>query len=203
MKARILVVDDEESIREFLDIMLKKEGYDVTLAEDGKRAQEFLKKKTFDMVISDLQMPNVTGIELLKFVKDMNPDLVFMIITAFGTTETAVEAMKLGAYDYITKPFKIDEVRILINNALKNKRLETENIQLKKELKKENSFNNITNNSTAMQLIFDLVQRVSQTATNVLITGESGTDKELIAMSVHYNGPHKDKPFVYINCGAT
>src|ERR1700691_1269110 len=127
MKARILVVDDEESIREFLDIMLKKEGYDVTLAEDGKRAQECLKKKTFDMVISDLQMPNDTGIELLKYVKDMNPDIVFMIITAFGTTETAVEAMKLGAYDYITKPFKIDEVRILINNALKNKRLETEN----------------------------------------------------------------------------
>src|ERR1035438_2577960 len=110
-KARILVVDDEESIREFLEIMLKKEGYDVTLAEDGKKAQEILKKKSFDMVISDLQMPHVTGIELLKYVKDLNTDVVFMIITAFGTTETAVEAMKLGAYDYITKPFKIDEVR--------------------------------------------------------------------------------------------
>jgi two-component system, NtrC family, response regulator PilR len=202
MKARILVVDDEESIREFLDIMLKKEGYDVTLAEDGKRAQEFLKKKTFDMVISDLQMPNVTGIELLKFTKDLNPDLVFMIITAFGTTETAVEAMKLGAYDYITKPFKIDEVRILINNALKNKRLETENIQLKRELKKENSFSSIIGNSAAMHKIFDLIQRVSQTATNVLITGESGTGKELIAKAIHYNGPLKDKAFVTINCGA-
>src|SRR5580698_5075501 len=202
MKARILVVDDEESIREFLDIMLKKEGYDVTLAEDGKRAQEFLKKKTFDMVISDLQMPNVTGIELLKFTKELNPELVFMIITAFGTAETAVEPMKLGAYDYITKPFKIDEVRILINNALKNKRLETENIQLKRELKKENSYSNIIGNSTAMHKIFDLVQRVSQTATNVLITGESGTGKELIAKAIHYNGPLKDKAFVTINCGA-
>lgn len=202
MKARILVVDDEESIREFLEIMLKKEGYEVTLAEDGKRAQELLKKKTFDMVISDLQMPHVTGIELLKFTKDLNPDIVFMIITAFGTTETAVEAMKSGAYDYITKPFKIDEVRILINNALKSKRLETENIQLKRELKKENSFANIIGNSGAMHKIFDLIQRVSQTATNVLITGESGTGKELIAKAIHYNGPLKDKPFVTVNCGA-
>lgn len=202
MKARILVVDDEESIREFLEIMLKKEGYEVTLAEDGKRAVELIKKKSFDMIISDLQMPNMSGMELLKFVKDSNPELVFMIITAFGTTETAVEAMKLGAYDYITKPFKIDEVRILINNALKSKHLEKENIQLKKELKKENSFGSIVGNSHAMHKIFDLVNRVSQTATNVLITGESGTGKELIAKAIHYNGPLKDKPFVTVNCGA-
>jgi two-component system response regulator PilR (NtrC family) len=187
MKARILVVDDEESIREFLDIMLKKEGFEVTLAEDGKRALELLKKKSFNMIISDLQMPNMTGIELLKQSKDVAPDTVFMMITAFGTTETAVEAMKLGAYDYITKPFKIDEVRILINNALKSKKLETENIQLKKELVKENSFNNIIGNSPAMHKIFDLINRVSQTTTNVLVTGESGTGKELIAKGMHYN----------------
>src|ERR1700677_872154 len=202
MKARILVVDDEESIREFLDIMLKKEGYEVTLAEDGRRAQELIKKKSIDLVISDLQMPNMTGIELLRAVRDQYPEMLFMMITAFGTTETAVEAMKLGAYDYITKPFKIDEVRILINNALKNKRLETENIQLKRELKKENSFSSIIGNSSAMHKIFDLIQRVSQTATNVLITGESGTGKELIAKAIHYNGPLKDKAFVTINCGA-
>jgi two-component system, NtrC family, response regulator PilR len=153
-------------------------------------------------VISDLQMPHVTGIELLKFTKDLTPDIVFMIITAFGTTETAVEAMKLGAYDYITKPFKIDEVRILINHALKNKRLEVENIQLKRELKKENSFANIIGNSPTMHKIFDMIQRISQTATNVLITGESGTGKELIAKAIHYNGPLKDKPFVTVNCGA-
>jgi two-component system response regulator PilR (NtrC family) len=202
MKARILVVDDEESIREFLEIMLKKEGFEVTLAEDGKRAQELIKKKTFDMIISDLQMPNVTGIELLKFTKDYNSDIVFMMITAFGTTETAVEAMKLGAYDYITKPFKIDEVRIVINNALKSKKFETENIQLKKELSKENSYSNIVGNSPIMHKIFDLIQRISQTATNVLITGESGTGKELIAKAIHFNGPLKDRPFVTVNCGA-
>lgn len=202
MKSRILVVDDEESIREFLDIMLRKEGYEVTLAEDGARAIDLLKKKSFDLVISDLQMPQVTGMELLKHVRDNFPELLFMMITAFGTTETAVEAMKMGAYDYITKPFKIDEVRIVISNALRSKNLETENRVLKKELGKENSFQNIIGNSVSMHRIFDLVRRVSQAPTNVLITGESGTGKEVVAKAIHYNGPLKDKPFVTINCGA-
>jgi two-component system response regulator PilR (NtrC family) len=202
MKSRILVVDDEESIREFLEIMLKKEGYEVTTAEDGARAKEILTKKSFDMVISDMQMPNVTGIELLRHVRESYPDLVFMIITAFGTTETAVEAMKLGAYDYLTKPFKIDEVRLNIANALRSKNLETEVRVLKKELVKEYSFQNMIGNSDAMHSVFNLIQRVSQAPTNVLITGESGTGKEVIAKAIHYNGPLKDKPFVTVNCGA-
>ncbi|MEY4616664.1 MAG: hypothetical protein RJB66_1624, partial [Pseudomonadota bacterium] len=172
------------------------------LAEDGARAIELLKKKTFDLVISDLQMPQVTGMELLKHVRDNFPDLLFMMITAFGTTETAVEAMKIGAYDYITKPFKIDEVRIVIGNALKSKNLETENRVLKKELGKENSFQNIVGNSESMHRIFDLVRRVSQAPTNVLVTGESGTGKEVVAKAIHYNGPLKERPFVTINCGA-
>ncbi len=202
MKSRILVVDDEESIREFLEIMLKKEGYEVTTAEDGLKAKEVLAKKSFDMVISDMQMPHVTGIELLKYVKDSYPDLVFMMITAFGTTETAVEAMKMGAYDYVTKPFKIDEVRLNIHNALRSKNLETEVRVLKKELVKEYSFQNMVGNSAPMHAIFDLVKRVSQSPTNVMITGESGTGKEVVAKAIHYNGPLKDKPFVTINCGA-
>ncbi len=202
MKSRILVVDDEESIREFLEIMLKKEGYEVTTAEDGAKAKEILTKKSFDMVISDMQMPNVTGIELLRHVRENYPDLVFMIITAFGTTETAVEAMKLGAYDYLTKPFKIDEVRLNIANALRSKNLETEVRVLKKELVKEYSFQNMIGNSDAMHAVFNLIQRVSQAPTNVLITGESGTGKEVIAKAIHYNGPLKDKPFVTVNCGA-
>ncbi len=202
MKSRILVVDDEESIREFLEIMLKKEGYEVTTAEDGQRAKEILEKKSFDMVISDMQMPQVTGIELLKYVKDSYPDLVFMMITAFGTTETAVEAMKMGAYDYVTKPFKIDEVRLNIHNALRSKNLELEVRVLKKELVKEYSFQNMVGNSAPMHAIFDLVKRVSQSPTNVMITGESGTGKEVVAKAIHYNGPLKDKPFVTINCGA-
>jgi len=202
MKSRILVVDDEESIREFLEIMLRKEGYEVTTAEDGQKALDVIKKKTFDLVISDLQMPNMTGLELLKNVRDQYPDLLFMMITAFGTTETAVEAMKLGAYDYITKPFKIDEVRIVIGNALRSKNLETENRTLKKELGKEYSFQSLVGNSEPMHRIFDMVKRVSGTPTNVLITGESGTGKEVVAKAIHFNGPLKDKPFVTINCGA-
>lgn len=202
MKPRILVVDDEESIREFLEIMLKKEGYEVSLAEDGAKAKEMILKKSYDMVISDLQMPNMNGIELLKFVKDSAPDTVFMMITAFGTTETAVEAMKMGAYDYITKPFKIDEVRLNIHNALKSRNLEVENRSLKKELVKEYSFQNIIGNSPAMHQIYDLIKRVSQAPTNILVTGESGTGKEVVAKAIHYNGPLKDRPFVTINCGA-
>ncbi len=202
MKARILVVDDEESIREFLDIMLRKEGYDVACVADGQEAIDLLKKKSFDMVISDLQMPRITGIELLKHINDNYPGLLFMMITAFGTTETAVEAMKMGAYDYITKPFKIDEVRINIQNALRSKHLEVENRTLRRELVKEFSFQNLVGDSENMHQIYDLIQRVSKTPTNVLITGESGTGKEMVAKAIHYSGPLKDRPFITVNCGA-
>lgn len=202
MKSRVLVVDDEESIREFLEIMLRKEGYEVTCAEDGQKALDLIKKKSIDLVISDLQMPNMTGIELLRHVRDQYPEMLFMMITAFGTTETAVEAMKLGAYDYITKPFKIDEVRINIANALRSRNLEVENRTLKKELNKEYSFQNLVGNSEAMHRIYEMIRRVSQTPTNVLVTGESGTGKEMVAKAIHYNGPLKDRPFVTVNCGA-
>lgn len=202
MKPRILVVDDEESIREFLEIMLKKEGYEITTAEDGQVALDLMKKKSFDMVISDMQMPNVTGMELLKKVKEQSPDIVFMMITAFATTETAVEAMKIGAFDYITKPFKIDEVRINIANALRSSSLEFENRTLKKELVKENVFQNLVGNTEPMHRVFEMVRRVSQTPTNILVTGESGTGKEMIAKAIHYNGPLKEKPFIPVNCGA-
>ena len=202
MKKRILIVDDEESIRDFLNIMLKKEGYEPTLVEDGQQALEILKKKSFDLIISDMQMPHVTGLELLRQVKEQDPDMLFMVITAFGTTETAVEAMKLGAYDYITKPFKIDEVRINIAKALRNQSLEIENRFLKKELNKEYSFQNLVGNSNIMHRVFDMIKMVSQTPTNVLVTGESGTGKEMIAKAIHYNGTLAEKPFVPINCGA-
>lgn len=202
MKPRILVVDDEESIREFLEIMLRKEGYEITCVEDGQKAIDILKKKTFDLIISDLQMPNVTGIELLKHCREAYPDVMFMMITAFGTAESAVEAMKMGAYDYITKPFKIDEVRINIANALRSKNLEVENRVLRKELQKEYSFQNLVGNSEAMHKIFDLIRKVSDSPTNILVTGESGTGKEMVAKAIHYNSPLKDRPFVSVNCGA-
>lgn len=202
MKQRILVVDDEESIREFLEIMLRKEGYEVSTAEDGSQALELVKKRSFDLIISDMQMPNMTGLELLREVKGISPATVFMMITAFGTTETAVEAMKIGAYDYVTKPFKIDEVRININNALRSQHLESENRSLKKVLEQEYSFQNLIGNSDVMHNVFEMIKRVSQAPTNVLITGESGTGKEVIAKSIHFNGPLRDKPFVPVNCGA-
>lgn len=202
MKAKILVVDDEQSIREFLEIMLKKEGYEVTCVEDGQKAIDILQNKAFHLVISDLQMPHVTGIELLNHVNLNYPDLTFMVITAFGTTESAVEVMKKGAYDYITKPFKIDEVRLNIANALKSKRLEVENRTLKRELQKEFTFENLVGNSDSMHRVYHLIERVSQSPTNILITGESGTGKEMVAKAIHYNGVFKDKPFVTVNCGA-
>ncbi len=202
MKPRILVVDDEESIREFLQIMLRKEGYEVTTAEDGQRAFDLTKKKSFDLIISDLQMPNMTGIELLKNIKEQDPSMLFMMITAFGTTETAVDAMKMGAYDYITKPFKLDEVRINIAHALKSKNLESENRQLKRVLNKEYSFQNLVGNSEVMHKVFDLIQRVAQAPTNILVTGESGTGKEMVAKAIHFNGPLKNNAFIPVNCGA-
>ena len=202
MKPRILVVDDEESIRTFLDIMLKKEGYEVTLAEDGEHAIDILSKKTFDLVISDLQMPKKTGIELLQFARQNYPQVHFMMITAFGTLEGAVEAMKMGAHDYLTKPFKLDEIRLSISHVLRSQYLEKENVQLKNQLKVANHFQNLIGNSSAMAGIIDLIKKVSQAPTNVLITGESGTGKEMVAKAIHYNGPLKEKPFVTINCGA-
>ncbi|MBX3035085.1 MAG: sigma-54-dependent Fis family transcriptional regulator [Bdellovibrionaceae bacterium] len=202
MKSRILVVDDEASIREFMEIFLKKEGYEVTVAEDGAKGKDLLAKKNFDMVISDLQMPNMTGMELLKHSRESYPETVFVMMTAFGTLENAVEAMKVGAYDYLTKPCKIDEVRLVIQNALRTRNLEVENRALKKELVKEYSFQNVVGNSPAMHAVFDLIKRVSMTPTNVLITGESGTGKEVVAKAIHFNGPLKDRPFITVNCGA-
>ncbi|MBI2609379.1 MAG: sigma-54-dependent Fis family transcriptional regulator [Deltaproteobacteria bacterium] len=200
--ARILVVDDEQSIRELLEIMLKREKYDVVTAENGKKALKKLEKESFDIVITDIQMPELSGIELLEKTKNMNEDIVVMMITAYGSTESAVHAMKLGAYDYITKPFKVDELKIIVRKALDSRNLKRENIQLKKALESKYSFQNIVGSAPVMVKLYDMIERVSQTKSNILITGESGTGKELIAKAIHYNGPLKDKPFVTINCGA-
>lgn len=202
MASRILVVDDELSLREFLEIFLKKEGYEVQTAKDGKEGWDLIEKKSFDMVISDLKMPKMSGIELLTQAKERNKDLLFIMMTAFGTTETAVEAMKLGAYDYILKPFKLDEVRIILKQALRSQSLETENRLLKKELSEKNAFHHLIGDSKAMHQVFDLIQKAAQNPVNVLITGESGTGKEMIAKAIHYTGDFKEKTFVPINCGA-
>lgn len=199
---KILVVDDEQSLREVLSIMLKRAGYAVTSVSDGEEAIEHLNKEIFDLVITDLRMPKVDGMEVLKAVKSASPDTVVLVITAFATADSAVEAMKQGAYDYLTKPFQVDEVQLIIRNALEKRRLSTENMLLKREMASQSSFAQLVGQSEAMQKVFDVVRKVADSKSNVLICGESGTGKELVARAIHYNSARSTAPFVAVNCSA-
>ena len=201
-KEKILIVDDEKSIRDFLEIMLKKEGYRVSSASGGEDAMRLFNNSSYDLVISDVRMKGMGGVELLKNIKETSPETIVLIVTAYASVDTAIDAMKAGAYDYLTKPFKIDEVKYIIKNALDRKRLETENILLKKELKSKYGFANLIGTSPRMLEIYEIIKRVTSAKANILITGESGTGKELVARAIHYEGDRKDKPFVPINCGA-
>lgn len=196
------MVDDESSIREFLEIMLKREGYKVDVVDSAKGALAALVKKKYSALVTDISMPEMNGIELLTKVKQLQYDIAVVIMTAHGSAESAVEAMKLGADDYLTKPFQIDEMKIAISGALKARALERENRQLRSELGKTFSLENIIGNSGPMQAVFDLVKRVSSTKTNIMILGESGTGKELVAHAVHRSGSEETAPFVIINCAA-
>ena len=199
---KILVVDDEQSLREVLSIMLKRAGYAVTSVSDGEEAIEQVQKEIFDLVITDLRMPKVDGMEVLRAVKSASPETVVLIITAFATADSAVEAMKQGAYDYLTKPFQVDEVQLIIRNALEKRRLTTENILLKREMASQSSFAQLVGQSEAMQKVFDVVKKVADSKSNVLICGESGTGKELVARAIHYNSARSALPFVAVNCSA-
>ncbi len=199
---RILVVDDEKSMRDFLSIMLKKEGHEVVAAENGDGAVKAVQAEIFDLVITDVKMPGVDGIELLKIIKEVSPETVVIMITAFATAETAVEAMKLGAYDYITKPFKVEEIKLIIQKALEKRLLRRENILLRREIESRAGFENFIGKSGPMQRVFSLIRQVADAKSTVLITGESGTGKELVAKAVHFNSSRKDRPFVTVNCGA-
>ncbi len=199
--AKILIVDDEMSMRNLFSIMLVKEGYDVDVAEDGVSAMSLVNTKIYDLVITDIMMPKMKGTELLKKVKEVHPETVVIMITAYASTESAVEAMKEGAYDYITKPFSVEEIKVIIAKALERGRLERENLFLKRELDKGYSFESIIGVAPVMQRVFDLIERVSQTKTNILISGESGTGKELVARAIHNKSQRKNLPFVVINCG--
>jgi two-component system response regulator PilR (NtrC family) len=201
-KYRLLVVDDEESMREFLTIMLQREGYLVDTAADGAQAVARLKEQGYDLVVSDIKMPRLNGFELLAQVRERSPDTAVIMVTAFSTTEEAVEAMKQGAYDYITKPFKNEEIRLIVRNALERKSLRQENLELKRELERRYAFGNLIGKSKKMQEVFDLIRKVAASRANVLITGESGTGKELVARAVHFNSERKERPFVAVNCGA-
>lgn len=199
---KILIVDDERSMRDVLSIMLKRAGYEVTVAADGDEAIEQIGKEPFDLVITDLKMPKVGGLEVLKAAKKASSETVVLVITAFASTESAVEAMKCGAYDYLTKPFQVDEVQLIIRNALEKRRLSTENMLLKREMASQASFAQIVGQSEAMQKVFEMVRKVADSKSNVLICGESGTGKELVARAIHYNSQRSRMPFVAVNCSA-
>ncbi|WP_432821439.1 sigma-54-dependent transcriptional regulator [Trichloromonas sp.] len=201
-KYRILIVDDEESIREVLSIMLHREGYLVDAVSDGQQAVDRLKACAYDLVISDIKMPRLTGFELLSHIRQRFPETAVIMITAFSTTEEAVVAMKNGAYDYIIKPFQNDEIRLVVQNALERKALRQENLQLKKELGKRYSFGSLIGKSKPMQEVYDLIEKVAGSKANVMVTGESGTGKELVARAIHYNSDRRDQAIVPINCGA-
>jgi two-component system response regulator PilR (NtrC family) len=201
-KARILVVDDERSMQEFLEIFFRSEGYDVIATGDVDTALAHLENDDFDVLISDIQMPGRSGIELLHATYDLSPETVVIMITAFASTETAISAMKEGAYDYVTKPFKVDELRIVVDKALEKKLLFTENRRLRRELKSQNRDRSIIGSSAEIRRVSELVAQVADSKANVLISGESGTGKEVVARAIHRQGPRCKKPFVAVNCAA-
>jgi two-component system response regulator PilR (NtrC family) len=202
VKIRILVVDDELSMREFLSILLEREGYEVSVAGSADAALRMMESALFDMVLSDVNMPGLSGIELLARIKEKSPETAVLMLTAFSAADQAVEAMKLGAYDYIGKPFKNEEIKQLIKNALEKQGLKRENTLLKKDVIERDSFCGMIGKSLKMRQLFDMIQKVAASQSSVLILGESGTGKELAARSIHSTSPRKSKPFVAVNCGA-
>jgi len=201
-KSHILVVDDELSMRELLEIMLKKEGYRVSCAESGTKAVGFLKQEKVDLLLCDIRLGDISGIDVLKTAKEENPHAVVIMISAYSSAENAVEAMNAGAYDYVPKPFDNAELILTIQNALDLKIAQQEKRDLDGEMApRDLHFGKIVGNSPRMMFIYDMIRQVANTRTNVLITGESGTGKELIARAIHEQSDRSDKPFVTINCG--
>ena len=195
----ILVVDDDRSMREFLDILLTGEGYNVSLAESGEKGCKILEEKSFDLVITDIRMRDINGIDVLKKAKEIDPDILVVMISAFATAETAVEAMKEGAYDFIPKPFKVKDFKQIVQDTLKSKSPS----DLHKNIYKGTTsyhFDCLIGESPQMKKVYDLIERVARTKSNILISGESGTGKEFVARAIHYQSPRKDRPFVVINC---
>ncbi|HAY21783.1 MAG TPA: DNA-binding response regulator, partial [Desulfobacterales bacterium] len=198
----ILVVDDEKNYLLVMETLLAGAGYEVFTADSGETALELTRRNDLDLVVTDMKMPRMSGIELLEQLKQVYPDLPVIMMTAYGTVEKAVEAMKKGAFDYILKPFKNEEILLTIAKALELRHLLTENRRLRHDLEQRHRFDNIVGNSKAMQSIFAVVEKVAQTRATVLISGESGTGKELIARAIHHRSPRNQGPFISVNCGA-
>lgn len=202
MKGTILIADDEQEIRESLSLILEDEGYECTTAADGEEAFEHIQNANIDIMVADIKMPRMDGISLLEKTKQISPQTLVVIITAYATVETAVQALRAGASDYILKPLDFDEVIMRVKHLMSHREMELENKYLRDQIDKKFNFNNIIGDSPVMRDVYKMVQRVSQSTTNVLITGKSGTGKELVARAIHANSDRSDKPFIPINCGA-
>lgn len=201
-KTQILIIDDEAESCHALSVLLSQAGYRVESSQSGEQALALLKKQSFDLIISDLLLPGVSGIDILKQVKEDSPETCVILITGNASAETAVEAMKEGALDYITKPFNFERLKLQVAKALEKSRLVMENRYLRQQLHGRYRFDNIIGTSQAMQQVFSRMEKVAGTDSTILILGASGTGKELVAKAIHYNSPRKDKPFIAINCGA-
>ena len=199
--AKILILDDDKGMREFLEIMLTREGYDVTCAFDGEKALNLCRKTPFDLILTDLKMPKMDGIEFLKRVKDVCPEVFVILMTAYASGETAVSAMKEGAYDYIEKDFDIEDLTTLIREALNKKGIKKDDAQFIKEVEDAVCFGDMIGKSKEMLKVYSTINKVAGTTANILILGESGTGKELVAKAIHESSPRKGMPFLIINCG--
>jgi DNA-binding NtrC family response regulator len=198
----ILIVDDEGQNRDFLSEILSQEDYNVSTASNGKEAISKLSQDLFHVVLTDLQMPELDGLGVIRHLVENRINCIGIIFTGYGSVKTAVDAMRLGAFDYITKPFKPDEIKVVVKKALEHLALQEENTYLKQQLKAKYKFENIIGSSERMQKVFSLIDKVSATDSTVLVLGESGTGKELVARALHYNSPRAQNPFVPVNCGA-
>lgn len=199
---KVLIIDDDESERYVMELLLRKAGFDVRGAADGLQGRKLIGTGKFDLALVDLFLPDCNGIDLLKDIRQQAPETEVVMITGHASAESAVMAMKLGAFDYITKPVNFEELKIVLEKAREKQRLLSENVYLRKQLSERFRFENIIGNSPAMQRVFERMQRIILTDSTVLISGESGTGKELVASAIHHNSKRKDKPFVAVNCGA-
>lgn len=199
---RILLIDDASEILDSLSESLKNEGFDVEISSDGERGIALLEKKFYDVIITDLMMPDVDGMGVLKHAAEHSPESICIILTGYGTIKNAVEAVKLGAFDYLTKPVKLDEILITLKRAIEFRNLKRENLNLRSQLKKKYQFENIIGDCEKTRHIFETIEKVADTDSTILILGESGTGKELIAKAIHYNSYRREGPFVPVNCAA-
>ena len=202
MTERILVVDDDQSLREFLAITLSREGFEVETAASGPAALEKVAEVPIDLALVDLKMPGMDGLETLRRLKEANETISVVIVTAFSTTTTAIQALKEGAYDYLIKPFKVDELKLVVQKALEERRLRWENLRLRREIELRYTLGNMVGKSARMQEVFSTISRVAESRATILLTGESGTGKTLLAKTIHFNSSRKDAPFVAVNCAA-